>query len=89
MIKQHIMYLPAKQSGMLVPDDLDHYDKNTFPHWNLLVECGQCCMQMKDHQAVADLTKKACIVASIPEETILNGEITCYDLLNGKLAQFN
>lgn len=32
---------PAKEAGIKVPDDVEQYDRDAYPHWHLF-----CCIQL-------------------------------------------
>lgn len=66
---------PAKEAGMTVPEDVDSYDKDKFPHFDvfLKVQLGASMPFPTSHW------KNAEIIARIPENLIKT--ITFNDLI--------
>jgi hypothetical protein len=71
---------PAKQAGISVPEDLECYDPNEFPHWDVFRKV-QLGAPMPDFTAHWD---NAEVIAAIPEDKIR--EVTYDDLLERGLA---
>jgi hypothetical protein len=66
---------PAEQAGIKVPDDLESFDANAFPHWHVY-----CSAQLGSPMPSPDSHwRNATLVGAIPEEAIRT--ITPADLL--------
>lgn len=80
LIFDGLLVEPAKQAGISVPEDLECYDPNEFPHWDVFrkVQLGVTMPYPSAHWNNAE------VIADIPEERIR--EVTYDDLLERGLA---
>jgi len=77
----YLAYLPAKKSGISVPQNMDDYDAASFPHWHALVTRFDRASSMGMRKGYGDRVKEAELIARLPGDKLITGEIDCDALL--------
>jgi len=77
----YLAYLPAKKSGIPVPQDMGDYDPQSFPHWHVLVSRFDRASTLGINKGFADRIEEAQLIARLPGEKLIAGEIDCDALL--------
>jgi hypothetical protein len=77
----YLAYLPAKKSGISVPQDMHAYDPASFPHWHTLVERFDRASTLGIRKGFADRIEEAQLIARLPGDKLVTGEIDCDALL--------
>lgn len=82
MFDHYYMYIPAKQSGIALPDDIANYDKKRYPHWHFLLECAQHCISNGDKKPLSVRVERARQISNLAAKDILSGRVNCQSWIN-------